>query len=346
MFHTLGLVSGKDVERPAPFLPAGARFSDLIGVNDMVYTATSHGCGGAADGIWAINASGNGKTVVSWKTSGGSPIGSLVFASTGTVLAAIGPGTAAPGGYANAIVALDPKTLTLKDWFTQPGAEFASAPLVFQESGKDIVAATTKDGRILLLDAASLGGANHSTPLFASASLTGGAAVFATQSPAMWLERMTLPPAAISAPPASGASAPAAPVLTDARWLLIPVAGRLPANLGATANGPVSTGAILAVKVAHQAGTFSVQPVWVSENVTAPLTPIVINDVVFAASSPANAPAVLYALNSGTGKTLWQSAGIITSPLSDRSLWTGSGHVYAGTLDGTVYAFGFAMERK
>jgi outer membrane protein assembly factor BamB len=48
----------------------------------------------------------------------------------------------------------------------------------------------------------------------------------------------------------------------------------------------------------------------------------------------------------GTGKTLWQSAGIITSPLSGGSLWTGSGHVFAGTQDGTVYAFGFAMERK
>ena len=55
MFRTLGLVSGKDVQRPAPFLPAGARFSDLIAVGDMVYTATSHGCGGAANGIWAIN---------------------------------------------------------------------------------------------------------------------------------------------------------------------------------------------------------------------------------------------------------------------------------------------------
>ena len=55
MFRTLGLVSGKDVQRPAPFVPAGARFSDLIAVNDKVYTATSGGCGGAADGVWAID---------------------------------------------------------------------------------------------------------------------------------------------------------------------------------------------------------------------------------------------------------------------------------------------------
>ena len=79
MFRTLGLVSGKDVQRPAPFLPSGARFSDLIAVGDMVYTATSGGCGGAPNGIWAISTSGDPKTVVSWKTNGGDPIGSPVF---------------------------------------------------------------------------------------------------------------------------------------------------------------------------------------------------------------------------------------------------------------------------
>ena len=129
MFRTLGLVSGKDVQRPAPFLPAGARFSDLIAVNDMVYTATSHGCGGAANGIWAINASGDTKAVVSWKTNGGDPIGSVAFATNGTAIVAIGPGAVTSGGYANAIVALDPKTLAVTDWFTQPGVEFVAPPV-------------------------------------------------------------------------------------------------------------------------------------------------------------------------------------------------------------------------
>lgn len=326
MFRTLGLVSGKDVQQPAPFIPAGARFSDLIAVNEMVYTATSQGCGGAANGVWAINASGD-KKVVSWKTNGGSPIGSVAFATSGTAIVAIGPGAVTEGGHANAIVALDPVTLIAKDWFRQPGVEFIAPPVLFHESGKDIVAVTTRDGRILLLDAASLGGANQATPLFASPSLTDGAAIFVAQSPAMWQERVT--------PPA----------IDGARWLLVPVSGRLPASLGATANGAVSTGAILAVRIAYQGGSFSVQPAWVSQNVAAPLTPIVVNGVVFAASAPANAPAALYALNGGTGATLWQSGETITSPLSGRSLWVGSGHVFVGTRDGTVYAFGFAMER-
>src|SRR4029450_5891395 len=148
--------------------------SDLIAVDDMLYAATTHGCGGAADAIWAIDVSSDTSTlalrastsalrasadksadkkVVSWKTNGGSPLGSVAFATNGTAIVAIGPGTVTAGGHANAIVALDPKSLAVKDWFTQPGVEFLAPPLVFQEAGKDIVAATTKDGCILLLDA-------------------------------------------------------------------------------------------------------------------------------------------------------------------------------------------------
>jgi hypothetical protein len=347
MFRTLGLVSGKDVRRPAPFVPAGARFADLVAVNDRVYTATSGGCGGAADGIWAIDIASDTSTsalratadkkVVSWRTNGGPPIGSVAFATNGTAIVAIGPGTATAGGYANAIVALDPKTLAVTDWFRQPGVEFAAPPVLFQEAGRDIVAVTTKDGRILLLDAGSLGGTNHDTPLFASASLT-GAATFAAQSPAVWQERAPVPataPAAASVPPPDGP-----------RWLLVPVAGRLPASLGAAENGAVSSGAILGVKVEQQAGKFSIHPAWVSQNIAAPLTPIVVNGVAFAASARPNAAARLYALHGATGKPLWQSENMITSPLSGRSFWAGSGHVFVGTRDGTVYAFGFAMERR
>ncbi len=341
MFRTLGVVSGKDVQKPAPFVPADARFSDLIAVNDKVYTATSGGCGGAADGVWAIDIASETNPVVSWKTNGGSPLGSVAFASNGTAIVAIGPGAVTAGGHANAVVALDPKTLTVTDWFRQPGVEFAAPPVLFQEGGKDIVTITTKDGRILLLDAGSLGGTNHDTPLFVSASLTGGAATFAAQSPAMWQERVTVPSAA-AAPAASSAPQSA----DGARWLLIPVAGPLPASLDAAGNGAVSSGAILGVRLAYQDGKFSAHPGWISQNIAAPLTPIVVNGVAFAASGRANATAKLYALHGATGKELWQSENLITSPLSGRSLWAGSGHVFVGTRDGTVYAFGFAMERK
>jgi hypothetical protein len=338
MFRRLGLVSGKDVQRPARLFPAGARFSDLIAVGDMAYTSTSGSCHGTPNGIWAINVSGDPNSVVSWKTNGGDPIGSVAFSTTGTLYAAIGPGTPAAGGYANAIVALDPKTLTLKDWYAQPGVAFAAAPVLFQESGRDIVAVTTRDGRLLLLDAALLGGADHATPMFASAPLTSGRATFAPSGLALWQERSAAPPVGATAAPPSA--------VEGRRWLLLPIAGPLSAvPAGATANGPVSTGAILGVKVTHQAGAFSVQPGWVSENLGAPLTPIVVNGVVFGVSTGASAPAKLVALNGTSGKTLWQSGSAMGAQVSGRSFWTGSGHVFVGTIDGTVYAFGFDMER-
>ena len=87
----------------------------------MLYAATSAGCGGAPNGVWAIDLDSETKPVVSWKTNGGPVVGAVAFAPDGTLFAAIGAGQTTGDGKANAIVALDPKTLQVKDWFTQPG---------------------------------------------------------------------------------------------------------------------------------------------------------------------------------------------------------------------------------
>ena len=132
VLHALGFPSGKDIQKPAAFVPANARVSDLIGVNNVVYAATSGNCGGAPNGIWAMDVSSDAKTVTSWKTNGGSPIGSVAFATDGTLIAAVGPGTAATGGYANAIVAPIRRRCS-GGTGTQPNTEFVSSPLVFRE---------------------------------------------------------------------------------------------------------------------------------------------------------------------------------------------------------------------
>jgi outer membrane protein assembly factor BamB len=131
-----------------------------------------------------------------------------------------------------------------------------------------------------------------------------------------------------------------------ARYLLIPLSGKPPADLqipGAAATA--TNGAILALKVVTEGGKPAVQPAWISRDLTAPVTPLVVNGVVFAVSASKPQP-VLYAMNGTTGKEIWSSSKTITSPLSGRSFWSGTGQVYVGTLDGTVYAFGFPMERK
>jgi len=107
------------------------------------------------------------KPAVSWKAGDGQDIvGAVAFTIDGTAIVA----------RSNAIVALDGKTLQEKDSFTDPSITFVTGPTLFGHNGKEIVAAGTKDGRIVLLDAASLGGASHSTPLYASAAGLGSLA--------------------------------------------------------------------------------------------------------------------------------------------------------------------------
>jgi outer membrane protein assembly factor BamB len=300
--HALGQNSGIDLQRPSPFLPPNARYSDLTAVADTLYTATSGGCGGVADGVWAITLDADNKKAISWNTNGGSPVGNVAFATSGRLLVAVGPGTASGGGYANAIVALDAKTLQPIDWFTSPTTEFVTTPVVFILGSREIVAGATRDGRILLLDATALGGANHTTPLYASTALTA-----------------KLAPDALATFEQAGT-----------RWLLVPLPGQ-----------------IIALQIVQQGEKLSTVPGWTSREIALPTAPIVVNDVVFAAASgrPQGA-AVLYAFDSRTGRELWNSGKTITSYIPPGNLWASNGQVYAGTHDGTVYAFGFTLERR
>ncbi len=85
------------------------------------------------------------------------------FGADGTLYVATGA-SAGDATYANAVVALEPKSLKPKDWFTAP-APFTSSPLVFTQGSRTLVAASNADGSLYVLDAASLGGADHKTPL-------------------------------------------------------------------------------------------------------------------------------------------------------------------------------------
>ena len=102
------------------------------------------------------------------------------------------------------------------------------------------------------------------------------------------------------------------------------------------------------------------QPGWVSRSLVSPVTPMVINGVVFAlstgeyGSNDANlsaaerikrsSPAVLYALDSATGKEVWNSGKSIASFVHGGGLSGGGTQVYLETYDGTLYAFGFYIE--
>jgi len=87
-----------------------------------------------------------------------------------------------------------------------------------------------------------------------------------------------------------------------------------------------------------------------------PLPPVIVNGVVFAASSgeyhgtagtpapPAerisrSVPAVLYALDGTNGKELWNSGKAITSFIHSGGVWADGGQVYLSTYDNTLYGF-------
>ena len=318
--HTLGPYSGKDLARPLPFLPPGAHATDLIAVNSIVYAATKNGCSGVADGVWSIDLTGDAKAVRAWRTDGGSPSGPPSFGTDGTLYVAIGPRSAAgSGGFANAVVALDAKELTVRDWFTQPDAEFVTSPVVFKAGERDIVAAATRDGSIVLLDAASLGGAAHAAPLHRSAAAA---------------DRSGFVPGGLATWEDSGGT----------RWLLVPTATKVVAMKVTSAGGTLS----LAAGWTSRDMRAPLTPIVVNGVAFVVSSGEYVPPIgarVSAADRAQSVPAVLYALDAATGRELWTSGNTITSFVHRQTLWPGIGQVHVATYDNTVYAFGFPLER-
>jgi outer membrane protein assembly factor BamB len=326
MFHSMHLSNGADYEPAVKFLPPDANANGLIVVDNVAYVVTEGNCGGAANGVWALDLV--SKQVMTWKGNVAGMAGPA-FGGDGTLYVATGGGGESP----NSLVALDPKTLSVKSWYAAGAHEFSSSPVVFEYKGKTLIAATTKDGRVHLLDSANLGGADHQTALYTT--------------PASSKAGTTAPGALASWQDASGA-----------RWILAPAVGSQAADLGF--KSAATNGAVVAWKVVEQDGAPTLQPAWASRDLTSPLPPTIINGVVFVTSggefrtddgkmtaaerARRSSRAVLYALDGETGKELWNSGTTIASFTRGVALSGGVGQIYLTTHDGVIYAFGFPME--
>ncbi len=319
----MGLMSGKDLQRPAPFVPANARWSDPIAVRTTLYTSTSGGCGSAPNAVWAIDLDSDSKPVVSWQ-SGGPIVGALAFTTEGTLVAAVGPASGSGGeGKPNAIVTLDPKTLQVKHWFGTPNTEPVTGPTIFKHGGREIIAAATRNGHVLLLDGASFGGAGaRHTAAMVDATVRPGTPNMAIDALATWQEITIAPP-------------PSPSVTPGTRWILIP-----------------TELSVEALKIDDRRGVPMLEPGWTAAARTRPATPVIVNGVVFvletgrAASGGVGGSAVLHAYEGATGKELWSSGKTMTAAAAPGSFWSAFGQVYVGTTDGTLYAFGFTDERR
>ena len=182
-----------------------------------------------------------------------------------------------------------------------------SEPVVFQSRDRQIVLVMSRDGRLYALDAASLGGADHKTPLAESASFVSGA----TEAEiATWAQ-------------ADGA-----------RWVVVSSKGP---NGGVQAftvgdeNGAVSLRPAWSSRDIHAPAS--------------PIVVNGVAFVLGNASSSGNTgSAVLYALEGVTGKPLWNSGNTITSFVDSGRLSAGDGQVYVPAHDNTLYAFGIPLE--
>jgi outer membrane protein assembly factor BamB len=287
MLHSMYVSNGEEPAPAVKFLPPNANAMGLIVVDNVAYTATSGACGGAPNAVWALDvASGR---VESWRAPNGGIAGAAgpAFGPDGTVYVATDVGE---------LVSMEPKTLKVKEVY-KAGQGFASSPVVFQFKDKTLIAAAAKDGRIHVVDSATLGGP-------------------AVQS------------AAVAGPASEGTSLASWEDSAGTRYLL-----------ATTASG------VAALKLVERGGSAAVEPAWTSRDLMSPLTPLVVNGVVFAASGgQRSTPAVLYALDGASGKELWNSGRTVTSFVHGGGVSGGGSQVYLGTHDGTLYAFGFPIE--
>jgi outer membrane protein assembly factor BamB len=142
MLRTLNVMNGADAEPPVPFLPPHANARGLIVVDTVAYVATSRGCGGGAvpNAVWALDLGTHQVTRWPGRVAGadGPAIG-----PDGTIYVTTSDGQ---------LVVLEPRTLKPRTTYRSGGPAFTTSPVIFDRGGRLLIAASSQDGRIRLLD--------------------------------------------------------------------------------------------------------------------------------------------------------------------------------------------------
>jgi len=329
--HEQFLSNGADYAPPMKLLPhpSGGPHG-LAKLDNVIYAEVSAGCG-PLSGVWSMDVSTPAETIASYSASNINITGLdlPVFGADGSVYVVSGSGASDPaaGVYANSLLALTPKELKLKDWFTLsassgPAHALKLDPVILTYNHKQLIAAPGKDRSLVLLDSQSLGGANHHTPLAETAAISSPAAESGSWGRlATWQDGAT-------------------------PWILAAIGGPVATAMKFDrTNGAAPHGSVVAFKVEGTSGPTILRASWVSRDLISPAPPVVANGVVFVLSGgDAKHHATLYALDGETGKELYSSEDAIHTYARLAGISISTGQVFFVTVDNTLYCFGIPLE--
>lgn len=361
MLYGLDLGSGVAHYGPVQFIAPFSKSWSLNLVDGKVYTTLSQGCGNGVSGFYSVDVRDRHRPVIeqgllsNTNTAGIWGRGGPVIGTNGRIYGGTGDGVfdAAAGDYSDSIVAASRDELKVVDYYLPPNWSFlnekdfdlgSASPVYFGWRNRNLLAHGAKEGVIYLMDADSLGGNDHQTPLYTSPRLGNDKAV-CCEGMGVWGGLST-------ARDSEGQT-----------WLFVPMGGP-PAEHGPKypiVNGDTSRGSIMAFRVVPDPQTQlpSLQPAWISGGFDHPEPAVIANGVVYALSTGENEvqeggekkrfenthPAVLRALDASTGKELYNSGTSIGSWVHFSGLAIANGRVFAVDHDSNVYCFGLPPKK-
>jgi hypothetical protein len=354
--HFLNVADGEEIRPPVKFGFGNSKSYSLNLWNGVIYTTTSQSCNGSPNQVWAIDVTDPNKKVMTFNPRSGGLWGreGAAIDSTGTAWAPTGDGEYNPETrtFGNGLIGVkvEGDQLLLEDWFEPSNWSWMSkrdldmqvTPVIFNYNGQELLATGSKACRIYLLDTKAAGGEDHQTSL--------------AETPLMCNEEVNFASAGIWGSLATWEDS------NHNRWVLTPFWGPVHRSFSPRVSyGPVTNGAIVALKVQSNGGSWELVPAWMSRDMDRAEPPVVANGVVFAYGSGENTDqayrerglydysperiknssrATLYALDGETGKELYSSGDQITSFVHFGGLTVANGRVYLATYDSVLYCFG------